>query len=728
MPQKIELYGVIGFDWPGYAVSAHTIISAIKAIEDSGDDDQDIDLHINSGGGYVQDANAIFNRLRQHAREFGGTITVYIDALAASAATIIAGAGDHVVMPDNGTFMIHRPWGIALGEADDMRKYADRLEAIENQMVRAYLRRASNVDEEELRALIAEETWMDAEQALDLGFVDEVVNGDEEVEDDAAAAIAQYVEVCDSARAEEHEQSSGDLPLPLPEYSRSPRWVRIAAMKRPEAAPSRANQSPELDTMPKPKNHPRPRTRAEDDEEEVVDIDEEEEAMEEEEASSEEAVDLVLARDRKRGKTIRALCRKHGVSEDYAEELCEQGLSVTKAKAKILDRLAQGSSQASGVRIEQDFADKRADGVRSALLIRANILSSEEVRDELGSNPYIGMSLTQLCYEFDEKRGKGDTANDVITRVLNAGRAQPAGRVRADGMGITHTTGDFTSILSNVAHLSMLRGWDTAPATWREWCNIGTLSDFRPATRAGLNHFGELPVLPEGGEYKGTQLDDRGVTNQLVTYGGKFGITRQAIRNDDVRSFTTIPQGMGAAAMRTLSGVVYALLFENPTIESAQLFSVGHNTTHSIDIDSDGLATLTAAMMTQKAPALPDGTNHDAVLNMSPSILLVPAALRHTAKVLLEAAFISDGTGTTSNVNDPLKLVTEGRLDANSATTIYMIADPAQYDTFEVAFLDGIQTPYLERIPTFDVDGVMHKVRIDAGVAALDFRGFQRGT
>lgn len=164
---EIWIYEYIGEDfWSGGGVTAKNFqkdLSAIKASQ--------IDLHINSPGGDVFDGITIYNLLKQHP----ATVTTYIDGLAASIASVIALAGDKVYMAENALFMIHNPWGFAMGDANDMRKTADLLDKIRGSMTTTYSSKTGKSDEEIIPLLDAE-TWMDAEEALAFGFVDEIAD------------------------------------------------------------------------------------------------------------------------------------------------------------------------------------------------------------------------------------------------------------------------------------------------------------------------------------------------------------------------------------------------------------------------------------------------------------------------------------------------------------------------------------------------------------------------
>ena len=135
---------------------------------------QDIDLYINSGGGSILEGIAIYNALRNYP----GRIEADID-FAASMATYIAMAADHLRMSDNGWFMIHNPASIVAGEADEMRRAADLMDKMKADFLTRYSAK-TNIDHDRLSEMMDDETWMNAQEAFEMGFVDELT-GDTEL-------------------------------------------------------------------------------------------------------------------------------------------------------------------------------------------------------------------------------------------------------------------------------------------------------------------------------------------------------------------------------------------------------------------------------------------------------------------------------------------------------------------------------------------------------------------
>jgi ATP-dependent Clp protease protease subunit len=159
---EVLIYDEIG----AYGVSAKGFLAELGALPDG----VPIDLRLNSPGGSVFDAVAIYNALQRH----DGTITVWIDGVAASAASYVAMAGDEIVMPENAFLMIHDPSGLVMGTAADMREMADTMDKIAGGMVRGYAARSGRT-EKEIAALMAAETWFDAEAALEAGLATRMI-------------------------------------------------------------------------------------------------------------------------------------------------------------------------------------------------------------------------------------------------------------------------------------------------------------------------------------------------------------------------------------------------------------------------------------------------------------------------------------------------------------------------------------------------------------------------
>lgn len=132
---------------------------------------KEITVNINSVGGDVFTGISIYNMLKRHKAK----IIVNVDGLAASIASVIAMAGDVIRMPSNSMMMIHNAMTMVAGNANDLRSTADLLEKVTDTLMSAYLDRSDKLERNELKALLDAETWLSAEEAKELGLIDEVI-------------------------------------------------------------------------------------------------------------------------------------------------------------------------------------------------------------------------------------------------------------------------------------------------------------------------------------------------------------------------------------------------------------------------------------------------------------------------------------------------------------------------------------------------------------------------
>ena len=378
----------------------------------------------------------------------------------------------------------------------------------------------------------------------------------------------------------------------------------------------------------------------------------------------------------------------------------------------------------SNIQSGTDAREKFAAGAQEGLLIRAGIITDREVIAKARAGGMIGKSLNSMAGEFLRTVGES-TAN--MSDEDMAIRAYAYRSERALGA----TTSDFTNILANVANKSMMMGWDEAPETWHLWTRRGQLPDFKAAEISGISGFTGLDAVPEDGDISYGKFVDRKETIKLVQYAKKYRLSRQAIINDDLRHFTAVPRAMGRAAQAKIGDVVYALLNNTgPTLnqDSIALWDTSTHKNYVAVATGPTVATLgtaCTAMARQKDP------NSSRVLNIRPRYLLVPITLEATARVLMNATYDPAGTAGTLPPNPysgRFEVIADARLDdqTNGTTAWYLLGDPGVYDTVEVAFLNGVQEPYMRENPDWAGQGMEYMVGVDFGVSVLDFRAMHK--
>lgn len=163
----LYIYGdITSYEWDESDVSAWGFK---KELEELGEISE-LNVHINSYGGETFQGLAIYNLLKQHKAQ----INVYVDGIAASSASIIAMSGDKIYMPKTSLMMIHNCWKWAVGNSKELRKTADDMDKVAIAYKEAYLSKI-NITEDELDKLLDEETYLTADECIEMGFADEIV-------------------------------------------------------------------------------------------------------------------------------------------------------------------------------------------------------------------------------------------------------------------------------------------------------------------------------------------------------------------------------------------------------------------------------------------------------------------------------------------------------------------------------------------------------------------------
>lgn len=160
---ELTLYGTIGESFWEEGITAKMVSDALKDFGEI----ETLDVRINSMGGDVFEGVTIYNRLKQ----LKANVTVYVDGLAASIATVIAMAGNEVVLSEGTLFMVHSPMTGVFGNQRDMEEKIQILDTIEEEMIGIYTKR-TNLSRSEIRSLLHNETWMNSTEAIDNGFAD----------------------------------------------------------------------------------------------------------------------------------------------------------------------------------------------------------------------------------------------------------------------------------------------------------------------------------------------------------------------------------------------------------------------------------------------------------------------------------------------------------------------------------------------------------------------------
>jgi ATP-dependent Clp endopeptidase proteolytic subunit ClpP len=660
---ELKIYGAIG-DWAGWLDDYVTASQVYDFLADN--KDQDVDVYINSGGGVVDDGIAIYNALKRHQ----GKVTIYVDGIAASAASVIAMAGDEVIMYESSMMMVHEPWTMTAGNADGMRKTADVLDMRRDQLLAAY-REKTGIDDNDLKALLADETWLSADDALAFGFIDRIAG--DPIEDLGRLMASVYLPEC----------------VAVPE--------RIAAMVG--TLPSRDKHKPAA----------------------PVAAQEDEEAMSQKEQGAAEVtpnVDVVAlrAQERERIQCIQNKGRILGLSTDQVDAVVAMDLPVAESCLAMVDIKAQSpvaQSPITGVNPSATVTVDRFDKFKAAA--EGAVLASAGLKTEHKTN-MRGMTLSDVAREFCAMAGLQTTGT----------REQVLGRALAfvGGSAGGHGTADFKQVLKDAANKSLLVSFEEYPTIYQEFCKIGSVQNFQPHHRVGLGTFDSLEELPEGSEIKAANINDRGEAIKAKEYGKIINITRQALVNDSLSVFAELPAVMGRAAARTIDSTLLALILGNPTLANAgvQLFNADNTGTDALG--EVGLINGRTKMRRQK-----DGEN---ALDIRPAFLLTGAAAEPLAEKLMSSIVKVGGTNDEPNmVANMARVISHPAIDdyidtAGLTHWWALLGDPRMIDTLEVAFLNGVMAPRIDFEDQFNLSGTSGRAIFDFAVGALEWRGVYR--
>jgi hypothetical protein len=588
-------------------------------------------------------------------------ITTVVDGIAASMGSYLFMLGEKRVIPANAFLMIHSPKGASYGSPEENDAFTDFLYQIKDDMVKAYAN-GSNLSEDEVIEMMKVDTWIRGDKALEMGLATEL---EQEIDIAAQSTIPlnAFKNIPDSIKALNSQEKSSAVAGTNPK----PQEV-IMTIKN--TATSTVDNKKEIDL----------------------------------------AVSAALAKEDSRKGEIKtafgSFSKDH--SELLSECLIDQKVTVEAAQSKLLKAMGEGVKPTGATPVIIEMG--KTGSQRFVEEATESVLARSGFGKTGSANPLRGFRLDLLARKALEVAG------------VNCSGMSP---MQIVGAAFTQTSGDFPLLLENAMHKVLQNAYATQTDTWSRFCAIGSVSDFRAHNRYRPGSFGNLDSLNEAGEFKNKAIPD-GERSQITagTKGNIINLTRQAIINDDMGAFMNLAANFGRAANRTIEADVYALLALNtglgPILSDAKtLFHADHNNIGA------GAAISVAALEAERVlmKSQKDVSGND-FLDLNPSVLLVPTSQAGTARVINEAQYDPD---TASKLQRPnmvnglySDIVDTARL---AGTRRYSFANPGEAPVIEVAFLNGDQSPFLETENGFSVDGVRWKVRMDYGVAGIDFRG-----
>ncbi len=282
----------------------------------------------------------------------------------------------------------------------------------------------------------------------------------------------------------------------------------------------------------------------------------------------------------------------------------------------------------------------------------------------------------------------------------------------------------ISEIFSNTANKSILQAFNTVEDAWRSVAAIGSVSDFKTATRVRLTGDLTYEELSETGEIRHGKIADEKLEISAKTYAKMLALTRNDIINDDLGALNGVQTKLGRGAALKLNQVFWAEFLDNAAFFTTGRGNYIEGSNYSL-LANDPIAALAKAEQAFLDLTDPDGDP----MALRPQIMLLPTALWAPARELMVGTTITTGGGS-SKTKQPTTNIYAGRFTpvysayiTDSALAWYLLANPADLATIEVAFLDGKQAPTVE---SADVDfnklGIQMRGYHDFGVAKMEWR------
>jgi ATP-dependent protease ClpP protease subunit len=653
---EVLVYDPIGEDWYGNGVTAKKFRDELKAL---GDVDE-ITVRINSPGGEVFDGFAIYNELRAHkARK-----VVHVDGLAASIASVIAMAGDEIVMGLGSMMMIHDPWTIAMGNATGFREQADILDKVKVGLVDAYAAFNKAKERSEIESLMSSDTWMTAEETIAAGFATRMTEHAQDPDPKASAHRAAFA----SFRAQALKPNPPALAA-TPANPANPKEDNVMTPEQIEAAKAAA--------------------RAE-----------------------------ALQAEAARVSEIRAIFAPHSVANLALMSDCvsDQACTAQAASTKLLAALAANATPTAGpTHNVLDQRDKFIAGASNAILARIEPGKGGEKLTQ--GNEFAGMGLKALI------RVALRNANVSGAERLDGSALASKFFASHTGSDFPYLLANTAAKLLRASYANAPTTWQLwAPTlsvsdfkqhsivSLSAFSDLATKAEGAEYTQGTASEYRETIQASTKGKYIG-------LTREMVINDDLGAFTRMASA-----------LGWAAANSVDKAVYTYveanAALSDTGTLFNATAVTTagGHANQASANaaVTTAALAIGEAAMAAQKDPS------KTTVLGLRPRYLVVPYGKKQFAwEVLNSQTDVAQSNPQKRNYAASLGLELVAAPNLTNATAWYLFADK-NTPCIEVAFLDGNQTPYIEEDVVFMTDEMRMKVRLDFGVAATEWRtGFK---
>lgn len=668
---EIVLHGFVGESFWDDGFTTKQVIRALASIEG------DVTIRLNSGGGYATDGAAIHAAIKAHK----GNVTVRIEGVAASAASLLAMAGDEIVMAEGSMMMIHDPSGVTIGPAESHRSTAAVLEKLATNYADVYAARAG-MTSETARALMVAETWMTAGEAVEMGFADRLDTGAEEAAV-AAFDFTVYAKAPQELRKKAEEKgwrfAEPQKRAPAPAQKEALMSTRNEAPKGAEKTIQTPKEEAPLMSTPEVKPDPVAERRA-------------------------------------------ALTARFGerMTARQVEDIAIAAVDPADALMKAADILIEAQMKDAGpeikprARITEDEGERNVEAMIGGL---AHTMFGAKLEGK--ATEYRGLTMKSLAMELSGKRGFSFSDTDRVKAGM-----QTRGILMA---GAAHGVSDFSYITQELMNRQLRAAYTSRPGTWAQISRVRTATDFRAlySVQSGLDT--EMRKVAADGEYQSTVIGDEGESFRVERFGRKVLLSFEAVINDDLGAFARLPSDFARGAQNLESRIAWGIITANANLsDGIALFSANAKRKNLASAPGAISATSVGAArkaMWEQRPLGAKATGDD-FMSAVPDLLYVPPALELSA-LQFAANTTPDSDGNTNPFKSTLTPVVEPRLGGavtGGSDTAWYLFDSG-LPVLEHAFLQGYETPMVEANERMDPDGVTVIARHIFGAGAVEAKG-----
>lgn len=622
------LYGFVGDAGPnseGFTTSA-----VAQALEGRSGP---LTVRLNSGGGDAFAGEAI----RAQLARYPGRVTVVIEGVAASAASLVAMAADELVMTEGSVMMIHDPSLITVGTAADHEAGAAMLDKLGGVYAAAYGAR-TGMPKAQVRQLMLAETWFTPEEAVQAGFADRI---------EGAARIAAA--------------------FPYPVYANAPARLRALAMSNgwgptQEPDPARRDDAPipSMETQMTGKNPAA-------------------------EPAENEAPPGLTASQQKR---VVAMAARLGLPASLPMQIFDEGVTMEVAQARLIDAKAETGDQheySKRPHVEMGVSFEGKDALRAKLVDGLQARLDSTHKPTMGAD-YAGHSLSDFCVEIANAAGQRPrNRSEAVEMAMGGFASSPT---------MAHTTSDFTFItadaLSNVVGRQLEQRMPAIARLSRELPR----DTYHSGKMLTLSASGMPEEVAESGELKFTTMAEKGEEAPTPRdFGAVFSISNKAIVNDNVGLLAQVGERMVRGSVERLRAVLLEPLLANSgngqTMASGNpLFDVNHS-----NVASTGTAISVTALDAARSAMRRQKGLQGEIYAIEPFVLLVPPELETRAQQVVADIAAAKFTDVNPFSGELQIIVEPGLIDTSRW---YLVGDPARFDGLAHAFLGGQSTPRID--------------------------------